>query len=171
MQLRKLESKDAFLMLEWMHDKTVVGQLQSDFHSKTLKDCLLFIDSAQDTTFNMHMAVVNENDIYMGTVSLKYIRRGIAEFAITVRKSAMGMGYAKFAMDEIVGIGFGRLGLKTIYWCVSEKNNRAIHFYKKNGYKKINLKEEGLYEEIVESGVYTGLQISKYIWYAIKNDG
>lgn len=43
MQLRKLESKDAPLMLEWMHDSDVVAKMQTDFQSKTLEDCLTFI--------------------------------------------------------------------------------------------------------------------------------
>ena len=36
MKLRKLELKDAPLMLEWMHDETVVEDLHTDFASKTI---------------------------------------------------------------------------------------------------------------------------------------
>lgn len=30
-------------MFEWMHDETVVKDMQADFSSKTLEDCNLFI--------------------------------------------------------------------------------------------------------------------------------
>ena len=49
MRLRKLELKDAPLMLEWMHDETVVKDMQADFSSKTLEDCNHFILSSKDT--------------------------------------------------------------------------------------------------------------------------
>ena len=41
---------------------------------------------------NIHMAITDDNDEYMGTVSLKNINYidSFAEFAITVRRTAMG---------------------------------------------------------------------------------
>ena len=49
-------------MLEWMHDPTVVEKLQANFASKTLEDCLSFIESAQDYTTDIHLAVVDDSD-------------------------------------------------------------------------------------------------------------
>ena len=46
MHLRKLRKQDAPLMLEWMHDESVVRDLQANFAAKTLEDCLAFIESA-----------------------------------------------------------------------------------------------------------------------------
>ena len=43
MNLRKLEIKDAPLMLEWMHDKSVVEDLRTNFLTKTIEDCENFI--------------------------------------------------------------------------------------------------------------------------------
>ena len=45
MKLRKLQAKDALLMLEWMHDDTVVHYLREDFAAKTKDDCIRFIES------------------------------------------------------------------------------------------------------------------------------
>ena len=101
MRLRNLELKDAPLMLEWMHDKSVVKDMQADFLSKTLEDCYIFILSSKDTQKNLHLAIVAETDEYMGTVSLKNIEEDKAEFAITVRKNAMGKGYALFGMKKL----------------------------------------------------------------------
>ena len=36
MRLRKLQLKDAPLMLEWMHDESVVHDLHTDFASKSI---------------------------------------------------------------------------------------------------------------------------------------
>ena len=87
MRLRKLEKKDAPLMYEWMHDEDIVKDLYTDFMSKTIDDCECFIKMSEDTSKNLNLAVVNDEDEYMGTVSLKHIDRQNknAEFAITIR--------------------------------------------------------------------------------------
>lgn len=92
MLLRKLIPEDAPLMLEWMHDPTVVEKLQTNFGAKTMEDCLRFIDAARDAGENLHLAVADNDGTYMGTVSLKHITGEQAEFAITVRAAAMGRG-------------------------------------------------------------------------------
>ncbi|MHB8129178.1 MAG: GNAT family N-acetyltransferase [Mobilitalea sp.] len=138
MMIRKLELKDASLMLEWMHDENVVKDLSTNFAGKSISDCEDFIRSSKDTSNNIHMAIASESDEYMGTVSLKNIDRDSqsVEFAITVRKSAMGSGYAWFGMTEIIRMAFEDIGLNCVYWCVSKKNTRAIAFYEKNGFKE-----------------------------------
>lgn len=60
-------------MLEWMHDPSVAGSLRADFASKTLRDCKDFIATTWEAGKNLHLAIVDDNDIYMGTVSLKHI--------------------------------------------------------------------------------------------------
>jgi len=136
MLLRKLEGKDAPLMLDWMHDNDVVKDLRTDFAAKTLSDCLSFITHSQVEINNLNLAVVSDEDEYMGTVSLKNIdvNRKNAEFAITIRKCAMGKGYSQYAMSEIIRIAFDKLNLDCVYWCVSRKNIRAVRFYEKQHY-------------------------------------
>ena len=73
MRLRKLEKKDALYMLEWMHDENVVQWMQTDFASKTLEDCERFIESSAQDASNLNLAIVDDHDEYMGTVSLKHI--------------------------------------------------------------------------------------------------
>ena len=138
MKLRRLKPEDAPLMLEWMHDVDVVHDLKANFAEKTIEDCLLFISNSQETKQNLHLAITDDNDVYMGTVSLKHIGNGTAEFGITVRRYAMGKGYSAFGMKSIINYGFEELNLDTIYWCVNPENKRAIHFYDKHQYKKSN---------------------------------
>ena len=138
MLLRKLKTEDAPFMLEWMHDESVVEILQTNFASKTLAGCELFIQDSQVDSANLHMAIVDENDEYMGTVSLKNIADGSAEFAITIRKTVMGTGISRLAMKKIIEVGLEEKGLDSIYWCVSPENKRAVRFYDKNGYHRVS---------------------------------
>lgn len=161
MKLRKLERKDAPFMLEWMHDPAVAENMQTDFANKTIEDCETFIDIGRRDKENIHLAIVDDNDEYMGTVSLKHITAFEAEFAITVRKSAMGKGYSQYGMEEIIRYGFCDLGIEAIYWCVSPENRRAIRFYDKNGYQRAELPEKC-------PGGYLPEQSRRYIWYKVE---
>ena len=138
MKLRKLESKDASRMLEWMHNQQTTKYLNADFGSKTISDCGNFISAAQDENVNLHLAVVDSSDEYMGTVSLKNIDPDskTAEFAITMHPRAQGKGFAGRAMKCILEDGTHRRNLQDIYWCVDPSNARAVRFYDKNGYKR-----------------------------------
>lgn len=137
MRLRKLEIKDAPLMLEWMHDNRVVEYLRADFLSKTIQDAESFIKNSHDDSTNIHLAIVSDEDEYMGTVSLKNIENQSAEFGITVRYEAMGHGYSWFGMEEIIKKAFDELGLESVYWCVSRENKRAVRFYDKHNFHEI----------------------------------
>lgn len=147
MKIRELKKEDAPLMLEWMKDDYVVHYLATDFSDKKINDCEAFIDEAikqyseEGTCRSIHMAIADDNDEYMGTVSLKNINRdsGSAEFAITVRRTAMQQGYAEYGMNEILKMGFDDpdFGLLNIYWCVNSKNERARKFYDKHSFPMI----------------------------------
>ncbi len=160
MKLRELELKDAPLMLEWMHDDFVVHDMKTDFAFKTLEDCIAFINAAQVTTKNLHLAIVDDTDTYMGTVSLKNITETTAEFGITVRKCAMRQGFSKFGMKNIIERGFQQLALRKIYWCVAPENKRAVRFYDKNNYNKCQAPAE-------VSAYYAMEEIEHYIWYEV----
>ena len=163
MRLRNLEIKDAPLMLEWMHDESVVENLAANFGAKKIEDCEAFIEFSKKDENNLNLAIVDENDEYMGTASLKHIDRENknAEFAIAMRTCAMGKGFSKYGMAEIIRIGLEEMGLDEVYWCVSPVNKRAVRFYDKNGYPRVP------YEEITCVG-YTAEQIKEFIWYSVK---
>ena len=136
MYLRNLEEKDAPLMLEWMHDESVVGKLKGNFIEKTLEDAQSFILASVNKEENIHLAIVSDEDEYMGTVSLKNVdsENKSAEFGIAVRNSAMGRGYSWYGMEEIIRLAFEKIGLENVYWCVSRENVRAVRFYDKHNF-------------------------------------
>lgn len=161
MKLRKLEEKDAPLMLEWMHDESVVKDLNRNFGAMTIEDCLGFIERSKDESVNLHMAIVDDNDEYMGTVSLKEIDKNnmSAEFGITIRKCAMGSNVAKEAMIKMLEYGKKELALHIIFWCVDPKNARALRFYDKNGYERVAFNELGV------SAHYEEDLFNYFVWY------
>lgn len=161
MKLRKLKIEDAPKMLEWMHDSSVVEHLQTDFSKKSINDCLRFIENSINEK-NINYAIADDNDEYMGTVSLKNIFSDEAEFAITIRKCAMGKGYSIEAMKKIIEYGFNELSLHKIYWCVNPINKRAVRFYDKNDFNRIT-------PELICSNLdgYSFEQIKEYYWYMV----
>ena len=159
MRLRTLRIEDAPLMLEWMHDESVVRDMRCDFSRKTLDDCIAFIQSAENSPADLHLAVADENDEYMGTVSLKHICNDTAEFGITIRKCAMGKGLAAAAMQEIIRTGFEQFHLRMVYWCVDPENQRAVRFYDKNGYEKTTAP--------AYADSYTEEEKQRFLWYFV----
>lgn len=162
MHLRRLELKDAPLMLEWMHDTSVVGLLRTNFASKTIEDCEQFIKNSLDDSKDLHLAIASDEDEYMGTVSLRDIENGSAEFAITVRTKAMSRGYSWIGMEAILKKAFEELNLDCVYWCVSRKNTRAVRFYDKhNFHEALDIPAEVLKR-------YEGIEDLK--WYSVLRD-
>lgn len=143
MYIRKLKLEDAKSMLEWMHDESVTKYLKKDFSSLTLKDCESFIlksisdykklDDAPKNDISINMAIVSDDDLYQGTVSLKNIdfKSKDAEFAITTCAKVHGKGYAQYAMKWIMEFAFNSLSLNKVYWNCSTQNSRAFKFYLK----------------------------------------
>ncbi len=159
MDIRELKITDAPLMLEWMHDISVVGKLRTDFSSKTLQDAEGFIEASWEDKDNINMAIVSDEDEYMGTVSLKDIEDGRAEFAITVRKKAMTHGYSWFGMERILDKAFNELNLECVYWCVSRENVRAVRFYDKHNFHETLDIPQNILER------YKGIENLK--WYSV----
>ena len=132
MKLRNLEYKDIPYMLEWMHDSSVTEFLRNDFISIDEVRAKEFIDNSINEN-SVNYAIVDDGNEYMGTVSLKHIDKENkkAEYAICMRKKAMGKGLSKFATDEILRIAFKNLDLNKVYLYVSKDNIRANKFYQK----------------------------------------
>lgn len=137
--LRPLEMKDAPRMLEWMRNDDVTHFLNiggSDTEMETVEN---FIRAAADESVNVHRAVVNADDTYLGTISLKNIDRDRkeAEYAVAMHMDAIGTGASAKATALICRLGFEELGLERIVLCVREENQRAVKFYKKTGFVSI----------------------------------
>lgn len=133
--LRPLAEKDAPGMLEWMTDPAIVRFFRFDASAVTLDTCRAFIAGAGDRADCRHYAIADEQDEYLGTISLKEIAHGEAEYAISTRSRAHGTGAAMEATKQILDIAFRELGLNRVYLNVLAENARANAFYRKAGFR------------------------------------
>ena len=135
--LRPLERRDSVRMLEWMRDPDITRYLQIGGPDTSEETVLRFIDSARDESENLHRAIVNEEDEYLGTITLKHIdrKKGEAECAISMHRSALGTGASAAGTSLIAQLAFEELGLARIYLNVLEENRRAVRFYEKVGFQ------------------------------------
>lgn len=136
-KLRPLRIGDASGILEWMNDQDISQNLNIQDSQKNLESILKFIESAQTSFPHVHKAIVDEKDQYLGTVSLKNIHpvHGHAEFAIVLRKQALGKGYGKIAIQAILKLAQDELKLHKIYLNVLKTNVIAKHVYESAGFK------------------------------------
>lgn len=160
--LRRLEKKDAPFMLEWMHDEKINCNFQYPFREMTMEKIEAFIENSYDDV-NKHFAIVNEQDEYLGTVSLKNIseQNSSAEYAVVMRQKAQGTGVAMKATKEVIRYAFEELKLHKVYLNVLEINEKAKRFYLKSGFEF-----EGTQKDAIRlNGKFESLS-----WYGIIND-
>ena len=122
-------------MLEWMQEPSIACFFRFDAASMTEEKCRAFIDSANREKNSRHYAIADERDEYLGTISLKDIVNGRAEYAVSTRKCAHSTGAALQATQEILRIAFEELGLDTVFLNVLVENERANAFYRKAGFR------------------------------------
>ena len=137
--LRKLQEKDVDGMLEWLHDEEVQKNLLSSMTTVTREMALDFIFSADvipKEDGNVHLAITDDSDEYMGTISLKNIKMEAknAELAICLRKKAYGKGIAKEAIIKLLTEAFEKYNFERIYLYVMPENVRAIRLYERMGF-------------------------------------
>ena len=132
--LRDLCLEDAELMYEWMSNPDIFSKMQYNPKQQSVEKCKDFIRKSWNLQNDLHLAVTDINDLYLGTVSLKNINLldQKAEFAIGMHPKAMGTGAAKFALYSIIQYAFKQINLNKVYLYVRKDNIRAIKFYEKN---------------------------------------
>lgn len=157
--IRPLQTKDARLMLEWMKDPSITRFFRFDSANITMEDCRKFISEATRDANTLHYAVVDANDEYLGTVSLKNIdtNDGTAEYAISMRACAHGSGAAAQGTEEILKVAFDKLHLNRVYLNVLADNGRANAFYKKMDF---------MFERIEKNAVQINGAYHDLNWYA-----
>ena len=160
--LRQLSEEDAVFMLEWMHDYDTQKSFQKNMLEITLEDAKRFCRDAKmngdlKQGESLHLAISNDEDEYLGTISLKNINLEYhsAEFAISLRKKVRGQGVAADAIDLLLKKGFAEMGLHRIYLTVLADNIAAIKLYEKCGFTY----EGELRDHIYKNGKYVSWKL------------
>ena len=166
MRLRQLCIEDAEGMLEWMHDPTINCNFRFDaatYNLEQAKDFILKAKDAYKKGKNYHWAITEDGKEYLGTISLKDIdlENKNAEYAICLRKCAMGKGIAYEATQCVLEYAFSELELHRVYLNVLSDNQKAIHLYERCGFQFEGEWKEHLYLK----GRYRSLK-----WYGIQKE-
>ena len=156
--LRPLEEKDAAPMVEWLTNEDVTKYLSIGGDGANIESTLAFIHMSRDESINLHRAIVDANDKYLGTVSLKNIdnAKKEAEYAIAMHHEAIGTGAAACGSKLIIALAFEQLNLQRVYLNVLRVNQRAVRFYDKLGF---------VYTHSTTT-VYDGAEV-EMVWYEI----
>ena len=164
MRLRNPELKDKERMLGWMKDPRTKTIFATDFASFTDEKVENFIKNANSDPKNVNFVCVDDDDKYLGTVSLKNIDTVAknAEYAISFCYDAQGTGASTFATKEILKHAFNVLNLERVYLNVIPQNQRANSFYKKMGF---------VFEGEFRNHIVVNGELSNLCWYSIlKNE-
>lgn len=134
-RLRRLEAKDISGMLEWMHDPEINRWYRFDAASMTEERAEKFIAGSFMET-DRHYAIADDDDNYLGTISLEDIDRVNAHalYAVSLRAKAQGHDIALAATKMLLEIAFRELDLERVYLNVLSDNMRAKRFYEKAGF-------------------------------------
>jgi diamine N-acetyltransferase len=124
-----------------MHDEEFQKCFQKDMSLYTLEDAEEFCEKSEihkslKDGACLHFAIANEEDEYIGTISLKNIdlKNKNAEYAISTRKKIHGKGVAKKATQMILYKAFHEYGLHRVYLNVLDENQAAIRLYEHSGF-------------------------------------
>lgn len=166
--LREIKEADAPYMIEWMHDKEIQKFFKRNMIDTSIDDVIMFCKNAKipeeiSNGDNLHFAITDETNEYLGTISLKNLDLDnlSAEYAISTRKKAQGKGIAFQATKLILQKAFFEYKLHRVYLNVLSNNEGAIRLYKKVGFR-----EEGEFRDCyMINGDFENLK-----WYSILNN-
>ena len=135
--LRKLELSDAEPMLEWMLTPDIYEKMQYNPAEQSLEKCRAFIENSWESKTDLHYAITDNAKEYFGTISLKNpdFKNRNAELGIALHPKAIGKGIGAKALSLLLDKAFNELDLHKVYLYVRKDNERAVKFYKKNGWE------------------------------------
>jgi diamine N-acetyltransferase len=148
--LRPLEQRDLPHVHEWNNS---IGMMRYWFEEPyesfdELKE--LYIKHIHDQSERRF--IIANNNVTIGLIELTeidFIHRK-AEFGILIDPQYQGKGYGFEATKKALDHAFGILNLHKIYLLVDERNENAVHLYKKAGF----LEEAKLIDEFFVDGAY-----------------
>ncbi|MGJ3494464.1 Spermidine N(1)-acetyltransferase [Piscirickettsia salmonis] len=149
--LRALEKSDLALVHRWNNNFSVMRYWFEEPYESFVELEELYNKHIHDQSERRFIIENSDNNI-VGLVELleiDYIHRN-AEYTVLIDPNYQGRSYALQATEQVLGYAFNVLNLHKVYLLVDERNEKAIHVYKKAGF----IPESVLIDEIFVEGAY-----------------
>lgn len=145
MKLRALEVSDLPFVHELNNEYSIMSYWFEEPY-ETLTELQYLFDKHLLDESERRFIVEDENQVVgiVELVEINYIHRN-CEIQIIIKPEFSGKGYAKFAFEKATSYTFDILNMHKIYLFVDTDNEKAIHIYKSQGFKKEGLLKEQFY--------------------------
>ena len=163
-RLRELEPRDIVTINKWRNNKKLVDYLGAPFRYININvDEQWFQNYMSNRNSNVRCAIVDENNVILGLVSLTSIDtiNQSATFQIMIGDlNNCEKGIGSFAVNEMLNHAFNNLNLRRIELSVLSSNDRAQHVYEKSGFVFEGLKRKAVYKngQFVDMKIYSILK-------------
>lgn len=163
LKFRKVEKEDIELYHSWRNDMDVMTSTNPFLDLYSLEDTRDFVENVilNSNLSKSYMIIEKENKVPIGITSLINIdyKNRNAECIIDIgEKEYWGKGYGTEALKILLDYVFLELNLHRVSLKVFSFNEKAIHLYKKLGFKEEGLSRqclfrEGKWSDIVHMGI------------------
>ncbi len=137
-RIRSLRRDDLDILREWDSDPELQQLTGRKFDAD--EEMTGWWASVERDRSRLAVAIVDNEGRLIGDIELENVswRAREAELRIAIGdKTCWNRGFGTEALTEMANVAWAQLGLKSLYLRVSEKNVRAIHSYRKVGFRKV----------------------------------
>ncbi len=151
--LRPREMKDAPLIVKWYRDKDLMMYYGHEKYRVTLEDVKKHIRGLgkKDGEEESFMIETFDGQV-LGTIGIdkNKCNKYVEMYIMVGEKSAQGKGYAREAMNLLIGYVFKKRSFNRIELNASSPYRRAITLYEKLGFKKEGIKRQAGWNKIIK---------------------
>ncbi|MCL5064663.1 MAG: GNAT family N-acetyltransferase [Firmicutes bacterium] len=137
-RIRSLRQDDLDILREWDSDPELQQLTGRKFDAD--EEMTGWWTAVERDRSRLAVAIVDNEGRLIGDIELENVswRAREAELRIAIGdKTYWNRGFGTEALTEMANVASEQLGLKSLYLRVSEKNVRAIHSYRKVGFRKV----------------------------------
>ena len=165
--LKPLKESDIGHVMTWVNDPDVVKNFQHFGKKLTKKEELVFVKKLvkNERKTDFVFSIFGVDETYLGQCAINQIswENRLGRFSLIIKKEHWGKGYAQKVLPILLDYAFRELKLNKVWGMVYATNEKALHLYKKAGFKREGLlREEYYWQDEYHDIVRTGLPASEF---------
>lgn len=122
--------------LEMINNKNISKLLSPKMKICTYDDELNWVEKKLKNNSLIFSMIESQTRKFIGNIELMDVNEKSAEIGIVITENFQGKHYGTEALKKIIDYGFNVLNLSELNLVVFSHNTRAIHCYKKLGFKE-----------------------------------